>query len=66
MALGKQGLEPIEHGIPPVFDGRSEVLVLGAMPSPASRPRSCPPQARPTPPGRCRGSLRPTVPWPRR
>ena len=66
MALGKQGLEPIEHGISPVFDGRSEVLVLGTMPSPASRPRSRLPRARPTPPGRCRGSLRPAVPWPRR
>lgn len=30
-------VEHIEHGIPPVFDGRSEVLVLGTMPSPASR-----------------------------
>lgn len=30
-------LQHIEHGIPPVFDGRSEVLVLGTMPSPASR-----------------------------
>ncbi len=29
--------ERIEHGIAPVFDGRSEVLVLGTMPSPASR-----------------------------
>ncbi len=29
--------EHIEHGIAPVFDGRSEVLVLGTMPSPASR-----------------------------
>lgn len=27
----------IEHGIPPMFDERSEVLVLGTMPSPASR-----------------------------
>lgn len=32
-----QSLEHIEHGIPPVFDGRSEVLVLGTMPSPKSR-----------------------------
>lgn len=30
-------VEHIEHGIAPVFDGRSEVLVLGTMPSPASR-----------------------------
>ena len=30
-------VEHIEHGIEPVFDGRSEVLVLGTMPSPASR-----------------------------
>lgn len=37
MALGKQGLEPIEHGIPPVFDERSEVPVSGTMPSLASR-----------------------------
>lgn len=29
--------ERIEHGIAPVLDGRSEVLVLGTMPSPASR-----------------------------
>ena len=29
--------ERVEHGIPPVFDERSEVLVLGTMPSPASR-----------------------------
>ncbi len=42
-------VEHIEHGIAPVFDGRSEVLVLGTMPSPASReaaffyghPRNC-------------------------
>lgn len=27
----------VEHGIEPVFDGRSRVLVLGTMPSPASR-----------------------------
>lgn len=27
----------VEHTIPPVFDGRSRVLVLGTMPSPASR-----------------------------
>ena len=32
-----QEREHIEHGIAPVFDGRSEVLVLGTMPSPASR-----------------------------
>ena len=32
-----QGREHIEHGIAPVFDSRSEVLVLGTMPSPASR-----------------------------
>lgn len=32
-----QERERIEHGIAPVFDGRSEVLVLGTMPSPASR-----------------------------
>ena len=30
-------VEHIEHGIEPVFDERSEVLVLGTMPSPASR-----------------------------
>ena len=30
-------VEHIEHGIEPVFDGRSEALVLGTMPSPASR-----------------------------
>ncbi len=29
--------QSVEHGIPPVFDGRSEVLVLGTMPSPKSR-----------------------------
>lgn len=35
---GKQGrVQRIEHGIEPVFDGRSEVLVLGTMPSPKSR-----------------------------
>lgn len=37
---GRNNLRPaehIEHGIPPVFDERSEVLVLGTMPSPASR-----------------------------
>ena len=27
----------IEHPLQPVFDGRSRVLVLGTMPSPASR-----------------------------
>ena len=27
-----QEREHIEHGIAPVFDGRSEVLVLGTMP----------------------------------
>lgn len=27
----------ISHGIPPTYDGRSRVLVLGTMPSPASR-----------------------------
>ena len=32
-----QPLQHIEHGIPPVFDERSEVLVLGTMPSPKSR-----------------------------
>ena len=32
-----QPLEHIEHGIAPVFDSRSEVLVLGTMPSPKSR-----------------------------
>ena len=30
-------LQRVEHGIEPVFDGRSRVLVLGTMPSPASR-----------------------------
>ncbi len=32
-------MEPqtVRHGIAPVFDGRSRVLVLGTMPSPASR-----------------------------
>ena len=29
--------QPVEHGIEPVFDGQSEVLVLGTMPSPKSR-----------------------------
>lgn len=29
--------ERVEHTIEPVFDGRSRVLVLGTMPSPASR-----------------------------
>lgn len=29
--------QSVEHGIPPVFDGQSEALVLGTMPSPASR-----------------------------
>ena len=37
MAADNRPLEHIEHGIPPVFDGRSEVLVLGTMPSPKSR-----------------------------
>lgn len=32
-----QPLQHIKHGIPPVFDERSEVLVLGTMPSPKSR-----------------------------
>ncbi|HNY21046.1 MAG TPA: DNA-deoxyinosine glycosylase [Treponemataceae bacterium] len=27
----------VQHGIDPVFDGSSEILVLGTMPSPASR-----------------------------
>lgn len=31
------GLERVEHILPPVFDGRSRALVLGTMPSPASR-----------------------------
>lgn len=30
-------IEHIEHPLEPVFDGRSRVLVLGTMPSPASR-----------------------------
>ena len=30
-------IEYIEHPLEPVFDGRSRVLVLGTMPSPASR-----------------------------
>ena len=30
-------LEHIEHTIEPVFDERSEILVLGTMPSPKSR-----------------------------
>lgn len=37
MAAGNRVSEHIEHGIEPVFDGRSEVLVLGTMPSPKSR-----------------------------
>ena len=37
MAVDNRPLEHIEHGIPPVFDERSEVLVLGTMPSPKSR-----------------------------
>lgn len=31
------GLERVAHPLEPVFDARSEVLVLGTMPSPASR-----------------------------
>ena len=34
---GGHPVERVEHGIEPVFDGRSRVLVLGTMPSPASR-----------------------------
>lgn len=34
---GQEALERVEHAIPPVFDGRSRALVLGSMPSPASR-----------------------------
>lgn len=38
MAAEKRNrVQRIEHGIDPVFDGRSEVLVLGTMPSPKSR-----------------------------
>lgn len=33
----EEDLEHVEHDIDPVFDERSEVLVLGTMPSPASR-----------------------------
>lgn len=33
------GAERVAHTIDPVFDGRSRVLVLGTMPSPASRER---------------------------
>ena len=32
-----RGLERVEHAIGPVFDDASRVLVLGTMPSPASR-----------------------------
>lgn len=35
--LGKSSLQHVRHTIEPVFDERSEVLVLGTMPSPASR-----------------------------
>lgn len=38
MAAEKRNqVQHIEHGIEPVFDDRSEVLVLGTMPSPKSR-----------------------------
>lgn len=33
------GTETVTHTLEPIFDGRSRVLVLGTMPSPASRGR---------------------------
>lgn len=36
-ATKRNRVQHIEHGIEPVFDDRSEVLVLGTMPSPKSR-----------------------------
>ena len=32
-----KGREHVEHPIPPVYDGRTEVLILGSFPSPKSR-----------------------------
>ena len=34
---GSRGAERVAHPLDPVFDERSRVLVLGTMPSPASR-----------------------------
>ncbi len=33
----ERAAQHIEHGIPPVFDGHSRILLLGTMPSPKSR-----------------------------
>lgn len=37
MSEERNAAETVVHRIPPVFDGRSRVLVLGTMPSPKSR-----------------------------